>query len=216
MSMKLKESLSAAIDGEADEFELRRVFDEMNREPGLRTMWQRFHAIGALMRGEARGKPLSSEVALRRMWAAIDGTEEDGTNRNPGRPRIPGREPWSARMIGAGVAAAVAVAVLIGFGGTWNETDIDAPAIAFDGTPVIGVPATPAADSTSPASLERLVTANAAAIASTNDEPRLRPFPSEADLLDARAKVLQHVHTTALNRAASPVPFVKVAAFESR
>ena len=32
MSEKLKESLSAIIDGEADEFELRRVLDEIDKK----------------------------------------------------------------------------------------------------------------------------------------------------------------------------------------
>ena len=41
MSEKLKESLSAVVDGEADEFELRRVLDEINRDQILAESWER-------------------------------------------------------------------------------------------------------------------------------------------------------------------------------
>ena len=43
MSEKLKESLSAVIDGEADEFELRRVLDEIGRNDQLALCWERYH-----------------------------------------------------------------------------------------------------------------------------------------------------------------------------
>ena len=45
MSEKLKESLSAVIDGEADEFELRRVLDEMNRDEVLAASWERYQDL---------------------------------------------------------------------------------------------------------------------------------------------------------------------------
>ena len=46
MSEKLKGSLSAVIDGEADEFELRRVLDEVDKNEELRSTWERYHLIG--------------------------------------------------------------------------------------------------------------------------------------------------------------------------
>ena len=52
MSEKLFETLSAAMDNEASEFELRRVFDEARRNPRLRDAWGRYHAIGAALRDE--------------------------------------------------------------------------------------------------------------------------------------------------------------------
>ena len=52
MSEKLKESLSAVMDGEADEFELRRVLDEVSKDAELASSWDRYHLIGSVMRGE--------------------------------------------------------------------------------------------------------------------------------------------------------------------
>ena len=52
MSEKLRESLSAVVDDEADEFELRRVLDELAKDPGLKASWARYHMIGTVLRGE--------------------------------------------------------------------------------------------------------------------------------------------------------------------
>ena len=49
----LKESLSAAMDGEATELELRRVLSGLDQSPELRSSWSRYHAVGNAMRGEA-------------------------------------------------------------------------------------------------------------------------------------------------------------------
>ena len=46
----LNESLSAAIDGEAEELELRRVLNAVGENPDLRAKWQRLHLIGGVMR----------------------------------------------------------------------------------------------------------------------------------------------------------------------
>ena len=52
MSEKLKEALSAVIDGEADEFELRRVLDEMGKDVELAGSWERYHLIEITSRTE--------------------------------------------------------------------------------------------------------------------------------------------------------------------
>ena len=81
MSEKLRESLSANVDDEADEFELRRVLDEVNKNPELKAAWERYHLIGAVMREEVRGV----DTNLReRVWSAleIDTTGETGIIRS--------------------------------------------------------------------------------------------------------------------------------------
>lgn len=52
MSEKLKEAVSAAIDDEADEFELRRVLDEVHKDPALKAAWDRYQLVGAVLRNE--------------------------------------------------------------------------------------------------------------------------------------------------------------------
>jgi sigma-E factor negative regulatory protein RseA len=79
MTEQLRQSLSAVIDDEADAFELRRVLDELERDPGLRETWERYHLIGNVLRGErtrdshsaARALALRVPEALREDDAAI-------------------------------------------------------------------------------------------------------------------------------------------------
>ena len=45
MSEQLRESLSAAMDDEADAFELRRMLDEAQDDEALREQWHRYHLV---------------------------------------------------------------------------------------------------------------------------------------------------------------------------
>ena len=134
MSEKLKESLSAVIDGEADEFELRRVLDEMNRDEVLAASWERYHTIGAVLRGEGINAPVTIQgVAMReRIWAELqaepDESEPGGENELAavaGEPAAvsPGRRRWAP----VAVAATVAMAVVVGYLG-YSTLDQAAPA----------------------------------------------------------------------------------------
>ena len=49
---ELLENLSAAMDGEANGTELGRVLDEAGADSELRDAWERYHTIGAVIRGE--------------------------------------------------------------------------------------------------------------------------------------------------------------------
>src|SRR5262249_26789102 len=115
MSDQLKESLSAVMDGEADDFELRRALDEMSNDPALRGVWERYHLIGSALRREGRGTANSLGA---RFWDRIDageGTAADdlveSTVARPGsrKPRI---GQWGQRVAGVAVAAGVAAAVI--------------------------------------------------------------------------------------------------------
>ncbi|TNF88873.1 MAG: hypothetical protein EP301_04060 [Gammaproteobacteria bacterium] len=119
MSEKLKESLSAVIDGEADEFELRRVLDEMNRDEVLATSWERYHVIGAVLRGERATVGLGMRD---RVWAEIqaEGAEvlaESGAEAevvaSEAAVASSSRRQWTP----VAVAATVALAVVVGFVG---------------------------------------------------------------------------------------------------
>ena len=55
MSEKLRESLSALMDGEADELELQRVLASIDGDRNLRRVWNRYNATHAVMTGHAVG-----------------------------------------------------------------------------------------------------------------------------------------------------------------
>jgi len=112
MSEKLRESLSAAVDGEADEFELRRVLDELPKDALLRSAWSRYHLIGAVVRSER----MVSRSLRERVWAELDLEAADMTPVPEVQPAAAGedrgRAPW-ASLAGMAVAAAVAFAVVL-------------------------------------------------------------------------------------------------------
>ncbi len=123
MSEKLRESLSAIVDDEADEFELRRVLDELEKNSELKTSWDRYHLIGTVMRDEYSDRA----VALReKVWRALD-MEQIEDARDADEPIVAPiasgstRTPWLGRLTGLAVAASVAFAVVLGLD-TINET----------------------------------------------------------------------------------------------
>ena len=118
MSEKLKGSLSAIIDGEADEFELRRVLDEIDKNEELRATWERYHLIGARLRGER----IDTQAKLRQqVWDELDFAEEvDDVSQLPSGIAVdddPQSQPKRqlGRWTGIAVAATVAIAVVLGF-----------------------------------------------------------------------------------------------------
>ena len=132
MSEKLRESLSATMDGEADEFELRRVLDEMQKDVGLREVWSRYHIAGMLMRGER--VHFSSDIR-ERVWSQLQlGSEDDAVEAvslpvDRSEPAV-GSRARLGRFAGLAVAASVAFAAVVGVIGLWDEGAGEAPATA--------------------------------------------------------------------------------------
>lgn len=193
MSEQLNEFLSAAADGEAEAFELRRVLDEAKRDANLASTWERYHLIGHGIRGEL--PPVSQRSMADAVWAscfddaatapalklATAAAEGDaGTT-------AAGSRSWGGLAMAAGVAAVAVAGVLL-----------------------VGVPAT----ETAPATLAEN-TSSAGAI--TIDGPVL-PVPSEIseqDVQRANAYMLHHVQQRGLNQAGL-ASFVKVATFDAK
>ncbi len=199
MSEQLKESLSAVIDGEADEFEIRRVLNEAAHDPELRGLWERFHLVRSVMRGEGRNLAVTNLSA--RFWTQVDAAEATAADPSVEPVDVPVRatsSPFrslSRGVAGVAVAASVAAAVVLGFGGD-RIPDVAAPQV---------VSVQPSA-TVSPAG----------SVALFDNETRVAPpDPATPDLQRAQAYMLHHAHHVALTNR-SVVPFVKVAAFESR
>ena len=95
----LNEALSAAVDGEAEELELRRVLNAVERDPELRAKWERLHLIGDAMRGGAMRLGDRGVDAL--VEPVVSGVDE-GVAGGPSRGR------W---LTGVAAAAAVVIAV---------------------------------------------------------------------------------------------------------
>lgn len=193
MSEKLKEAVSAAIDDEADEFELRRVLDEVHKDPGLKQAWERYHLVGAVLREEHR----SSDEALRdRVWAELDMVADDAepvvlSETFESAPKAPGSR--LNRLTGVAVAATVALAVaLIGI----NLTD-SAPSSA----PIVA--ALPAATAPAPGAVT--LPAQSATAGAVTDQDQAR----------TAALMLAHAQNLGMNQSGLAA-FTKMVTYQSR
>lgn len=198
MTEQLRQSLSAAIDDEADAFELRRVLDELGRDDELRSLWDRYHLIGNAVRGEPSRWPSSLRE---RVWAALDDAAELPGQADAAVPEEPvaAAEPPAARRSRAGrytglaVAASVAFAVVIGLNGIGGSEPVSAPPVAAVQAPVPAAGALPESQAA---------------------QVNLAREVSPSDVQRAHAYMLHHAQQQALNQA-GVMSFVKLATYEA-
>jgi sigma-E factor negative regulatory protein RseA len=205
MTEKLKQSLSAAIDDEADAFELRRVLDELSRDPGLLALWDRYHLIGSVLRGDRKPVPIDlRERVWNALQAAPDESEEDLTSTVREADTtvvVPAaatqRRSYLGRYTGLAVAASVAFAVVLGFGGMWSGDELQSgELIATDTAGVMTGAAAPAIGDASAPAVD------------------LASEVSPSDVQRAQAYILHHTQQQALNQA-GVMSFVKLATYEA-
>mgnify|MGYP001823816172 CR=1 FL=1 len=206
MSDQLREALSAVVDGEADEFELRRVLDEVGRDDELASQWQRYEMIGAVLRSQALA-PASLGIALA---AALDDdadqpqalTVDTADTGAPGLQLATGAQdragaaasPQSGDkrgrfgpLVGLGVAATVAFAVVVAVE-TSNLPDGPQPQVAG-----------------------QLTMASDGAPIAASDSGEFDT--AEIDSQRARAYLVHHVQQTAMSRG-RVVSFARLASLE--
>lgn len=101
-----KERLSALVDGETDDFETRRLADELVRSGEDRRRWERYHLIGDSLRGGMRRTAPSD--FMDRIHSALADEPSLAVPQGPAHSR------WLKPVAGTGIAAAVAVMTLAG------------------------------------------------------------------------------------------------------
>lgn len=133
---QLDESLSALVDGEATELEVRRLLKSIDSEPEVRDQWHRYQLASAAMRDDVKvAKPIDLSAAIS---AAIE--EEPTYSAAAAKPAAKKSRLWSnlGRM---GIAASVAGAVVLGvqFSSTESGSNlvVETPA-PFSGKPNFG------------------------------------------------------------------------------
>ena len=182
-TQSLHESLSAAMDGEAEELELRRVFNAARRDPDLSAKWQRLHLIQGVIRRD------SETVGATNGWhGPWLNTNADATEPAPAANLAPAQDAkspfanrWLKAIGGTAVAATAAFAVVAFFGDT-------SPPAANTPADALAVVAEPA-----PARV-------------------LAQVPSETDLRRANVYMLQHAQHSTLATRPAVMPFAKVLA----
>lgn len=131
MTDQQAQSLSALMDGEADELELRRLLKQAGEGGELREKWSRYHEASAAMSGEVSG--FASIDISSRVSALID--EEPVFQQQT--PRTPRAVPaWMRPIGGVAVAATVMAAVLVGVR-TYNTQLAPQPETIAEAVPMV-------------------------------------------------------------------------------
>lgn len=197
----LNEALSAAIDGEAEELELRRVLNAAGKDPELRAKWERMHLIGSVVRGEATRSGSAEGHGL-----DIGENPAQGEAVGSYLRRMAASGRWAGPVTGVAVAAAVVIAVAL------DTLDTGQPVVD---TALVAV--TESSDTTTEVAAAQVPSAVAEEIGETGlaAVPQLASVPSEADLARAREYLVQHAHQTSFTTPTPGMPHVKVLAVSS-
>ena len=190
MSDKLKEFLSAAMDDEADEFELRRLLDEASEDQSLHAVWQRYHLVRGVLQQVGYASRTAPAQSIDSLWRRIDAGEGLDEQIAAGDRSAPS---WVGRIAGVAVAATVAFAIVLGF----NLAEQDPPGSAA-----------------LLADIQSLDQTTLQADTRSAGAPVLDEFPSQDDMQRTRAYMLHHAQHTSMYQQPGVVPFVKVAAFQ--
>ncbi|AGI23217.1 anti-sigma factor [Pseudomonas sp. ATCC 13867] len=189
----LQESLSAVMDNEADELELRRVLAACGEDAELRATWSRYQLARAVMHREPAMPKLDLAAAV--SAALVD----------EAAPAPRERSPW--RNIGRlAVAASVTLAVLAGVR-LYHQDDSVANGLAQQGaTPQIALPQVqgPAVLAGYTQDEAPQVITNAQGGQTTWHEQRLPGY------------LRQHAQQSAVSGTDSALPYARAASLESR
>lgn len=119
MTGRNKESLSALMDGEADELEVRRILNQLDNNDELRENWKNYHLMGSLMRGESFDS-IDLTTGINNRLDGLDDPLHDATEVAAADPQVAladkaqAQAPWYKPLTSVAVAASVTLAVLLG------------------------------------------------------------------------------------------------------
>nr|WP_288499482.1 RseA family anti-sigma factor [uncultured Pseudomonas sp.] len=193
----LQESLSAVMDNEADELELRRVLGASN-DAELRATWSRYQVARAAMHKDLLVPKL--DIA-----AAVSAALENDETPVVAQEKVV-RGPW--RSLGrVAVAATVTVAVLAGVR-FYNQDDVSGAQLAQQDQPAIALP-----QAQGPAIL--------AGFKTSDEQPAVETVSAEAEGEGWHEQRLpeylrQHGQQSAPGAAENALPFARSASVEER
>lgn len=194
MNDRIKQSLSALVDGETDELEVRRILNDIEHDSELRDTWERYQMMGSIMRNE----PLAGVDLSKGIMQALDDEPMDEV---PARqvPQTASAQPKRINWLAStAIAASVTVAVLLG---VRLNHDLQQP------QPL-------AATGQNAAETQQVAGQAADAVNRVATTAEV----GEQELQQAQQKlqeyVLQHAENAALNTGRGMMPFARVASFE--
>lgn len=206
MSDKHLEALSALMDGEATELEVRRVLGSLDQDQVLGQKWARYQLVSSVLRGETQGRA--------QQWLDLDVSARvaQALEAEPAWSGAAPRKRLGARVIrpfaNVAVAASVSAAVILG----WQS--VQSPVPAASGPVAFTLPA-----SQGGATLAA-VSDNGLMQVSQGSPSRSAPAFSRQDIIRYNPDVddqlneylISHSSNAAVNTAAGVAPYARVVA----
>jgi sigma-E factor negative regulatory protein RseA len=207
MTEKMRESLSALMDDEANELEVERVLSHIGEDGDLRRTWVRYNAVRACMSGQQAAR-LDLDISAR-VRDAIDAPEEGAKAAASGTGVERIRQRYLRPLASFAVAASVAATVVIGgqqlaqLGGT-----------ELPGSGVSGSSQAVAASASPVGLVNSLGATSVRASYGTRAVPVMEPAAQAAYRELARQRMQQymqeHAEHAALNTPQGLIPFARV------
>ncbi len=181
MSEFEKQSLSALLDGESDELELRRILRSSETDPELLQTWGRYNLVQAALHSEAVS--LSSSNIAQRVAAELEA--EAPLKRASGfSTAVANLSDWQKGLAKMAVAASVALVFLVSLDSLSGPAS-QAPVAAVD---------------TSSASITPVIATNLPLVMDPEAEKRLRDYISATAIDDDEPVRLEHIQDSPLFR----------------
>ncbi|MDP2506806.1 sigma-E factor negative regulatory protein [Oceanobacter sp. 3_MG-2023] len=235
MNDRMNESISALVDGEADELEVRRALNQLEQDEELRERWSRYQLMGALMREE----PATTVDLSRGIMQAISGEpmDEVPARQTAAHEPVPAVDvaetehshSWRKRsgwIASGAVAASVTLAVLMSVRVMDGASSVQPVSVAAVDTPSLNVQSAESkmvagsdiATDSAP-TLESGFGLNGSNISLVSmDAGELSDTLTEEQLSSAQSRlheyVMQHSEHAALNTGRGLMPFARVTSFE--
>jgi sigma-E factor negative regulatory protein RseA len=225
-SDQLFESLSAMVDNEASELEMRRVLKNMENNPEVLERWRRYHLIGSVMRKELSGNLTNPGTLVSSISNTLNHENVEASTNGAVR----GTSNKALRdMVGkTAIAASFAATLVLGFNylGTSRNGELQNSAGAFAGTsaPVQATPA-PAQFQTvahAPVGFElpmpeaRTVSLASGGVPASTAEPRAMSAIYMDDITDYETQemlnrlLIQHAERASAHGSLGIMPFARV------
>lgn len=210
MSERNLEELSALMDGEISELEVRRVLKNIEQDQVMCQKWARYQLVSSVLKGETRGAA--------QQWQAVDLSARvaqalEGEPSHAGGIAASGgkvKETWLRPFANVAVAASVSAAVILGWQSVNQQPVAASGPVAFApasaGNVVAAAPAVsglmPVAQTSGP-----FRTAPA-----TSQQQIIRYNPSSDDQLNYY--LISHSGNAAFNTASGVAPYARVVALK--
>jgi len=212
MSDQLSETISAVMDSQADDLEVRRLLkalDNASEEEAavILAQWESFHAIGAVLRNESTSANNASTMRASSSFAAsvsaaiADQTPMDQTHNRPSK-----NEPIWKRFA---VAATVTLAVLVGVQ-EYESMQEGGANYTAENTAVV-----PAIENTNQSLIDltaiQLASSDAAVESPISEAEKLEAVEAQERLNEY---LLEHTNHAAKQSGQGMIPFARLANFE--